>query len=77
MRQLKQSSTADISLGGGELAGQAIGAGLVDELHLFVFPIVMGGGRRSLPDNIRAKLELLDEHRFTNGVVHLRYRVSP
>ncbi len=75
VRQLKLSSTADISLGGGELAGQAIRAGLVDECHLFLCPIVIGGGKRALPDNVRAQLELLDEHRFGNGVVHLHHRV--
>jgi dihydrofolate reductase len=76
VRQLKQSSTADISVGGAELAGQAIGAGLVDECHLFLSPIVVGGGKRILPDGVRAQLELLDEHRFQNGVVHLHYRVG-
>jgi dihydrofolate reductase len=76
VRQLKLSSTADISIGGGDLAGQAIGVGLVDECHLFVCPIVIGGGKRTLPDNVRAQLELLDERRFKNGVVHLHYRVS-
>jgi dihydrofolate reductase len=76
VRQLKLSSTADISIGGGDLAGQAIGVGLVDECHLFVCPIVIGGGKRTLPDNVRAPLELLDERRFKNGVVHLHYRVS-
>jgi dihydrofolate reductase len=76
VRQLKLSSTADIAVGGGELAGQAIGAGLVDECHLFLCPIVVGGGKRALPDNVRAQLELLDERRFENGVVHLHYRVS-
>jgi dihydrofolate reductase len=75
VRQLKLSSTADIAIGGGELAGQAIGAGLVDECHLFLCPIVVGGGKRALPDNVRAQLELLDERRFENGVVHLHYRV--
>ena len=61
VRRLKQSSGADIAVGGAELAGQAIGAGLVDECHLFLFPIVVGGGKRALPDNVRAQLELLDE----------------
>jgi dihydrofolate reductase len=75
VRQLKLSSGADIAVGGAELAGQAIGAGLVDECHLFLCPIVVGGGKRALPDNVRAQLELLDEHRFENGVVHLHYRV--
>jgi dihydrofolate reductase len=76
VRRLKQSSAADISIGGAELAGQAIGAGLVDECHLFLFPIVVGGGKRALPDNVRVHLELLDERRFGSGVVHLHYRVS-
>jgi dihydrofolate reductase len=76
VRQLKLSSTADISIGGGEIAGQALRAGLVDECHLFFCPIVVGGGKRMLPDNVRAQLGLLDEHRFKNGVVHLHYRVG-
>ena len=76
VRQLKQSSGADISIGGAELARRAIGAGLVDECHLFLCPIVVGGGKRALPDNARAQLELLDERRFPNGVVHLHYRVG-
>ena len=74
VRQLKLSSTADLAVGGGDLAGQAIGAGLVDELHLFLSPIVVGGGKRTLPDGVRTQLELLDERRFDGGVVHLRYR---
>jgi dihydrofolate reductase len=76
VRQLKQSSTADIAVAGGDLAGQAIGAGLVDECHLFICPVVIGGGKRTLPDNVRAQLELLDQRPFENGVVHLHYRVS-
>jgi dihydrofolate reductase len=76
VRQLKLSSSADIAVGGAELAGQAIGAGLVDECHLFLCPIVVGGGKRALRDNVRAQLELLDKRRFKNGVVHLHYRVS-
>ena len=75
--RLKQSSEADISVGGAELAGRAMGAGLVDECHLFLFPIVVGGGKRALADNVRAQLELLDERRFQSGVVHLHYGVSP
>jgi len=76
VRRLKQFSRADIAVGGAELAGHPIGAGLVDECHLFLCPIVVGGGKRALPDNVRAQLELLDERRFRNGVVHLHYRVS-
>jgi dihydrofolate reductase len=76
VRALKQSSEADLSIGGAEIAGHAFAAGLVDEFHLFVCPIVVGGGKRALPDNVRTELELLDERRFGNGVVHLHYRVS-
>jgi dihydrofolate reductase len=76
VRRLKQTSKADITIGGAELAGQALALGLVDECHLFLGPIVVGGGKRALPENLRAQLELLDERRFRNGVVHLRYRVS-
>ena len=74
-RALKQTSEADVTIGGAELAGQALALGLVDEYHLFLVPILVGGGKRALPDNIRAQLELLNEHRFRNGVVHLHYRV--
>lgn len=76
IRRLKRSSTADIADAGGQLAGQAIGAGLVDECHLFVCPVMVGGGKRALPDNVRARLELLDARRFEHGVVHLHYRVD-
>jgi dihydrofolate reductase len=74
IRQMKAQAERDISVGGPDLAGQALEAGLVDELHLFVSPIVIGGGNQSLPDGVRLKLELLDERRFGNGVVHLHYR---
>jgi dihydrofolate reductase len=76
VRRLKQSAGADLSVGGAELAGQAIGAGLVDECHLFLCPVVVGGGKRALPDEVRAQLELLDQRRFQGGVVHLHYRVD-
>ena len=74
VRQLKESAGRDITVGGPELAAQAIEAGLVDEYHLFLAPIVVGGGKQSLPDNVRLTLELVDERRFGNGTVHLRYR---
>jgi len=74
IRQMKAAPGRDISVGGPDLAAQAIKAGLVDECHLFVAPIVVGGGVQSLPNNVRLELELLDEHRFGNGVVHLHYR---
>jgi dihydrofolate reductase len=74
VRQMKASAERDISVGGPDLAARAIKAGLVDEIHLFLTPVLMGGGTRSLPDNVRLGLELLDERRFGNGVVHLHYR---
>jgi dihydrofolate reductase len=74
VRQMKASAGRDISVGGPDLAAQAIKAGLVDECHLFLAPIVVGGGKQSLPNNVRLKLELLDERRFGNGMVHLHYR---
>jgi dihydrofolate reductase len=74
VRQMKARAGRDISVGGPDLAAQAIEAGLVDEWNLFVAPIVVGGGKQSLPNNIRLKLELLDERRFGNGMVHLHYR---
>ena len=76
VRQLKESSGADIAIAGAELAGQAIAAGLVDECHLLLCPIVVGGGKRALPNDVRVQLELLDERRFRNGVVHLHYRAD-
>jgi dihydrofolate reductase len=76
VREMKASAGQDISVGGPDLAAQAIGAGLVDEFHLFLTPIVVGGGKQSLPDNVRMKLELVDERRFGNGVVHLHYRTG-
>lgn len=75
IRQLKESSAHDISIGGPELAGQAMAAGLVDECRLFLGPIVVGGGKRALPDGVRVRLELLAERRFRSGVVYLSYRV--
>jgi dihydrofolate reductase len=73
VRQLKASVDRDIAIGGPELAAQAIKAGLVDEYHLFLSPIVVGGGTQALPDGVRVDLELLDERRFGNGVVHVHY----
>ena len=74
--QLKLSSAQDISIGGPELAAQAIRVGLVDEFHLFLTPVLVGGGRRALPDRLRLTLELCDERRFAGGVVHLHYRLG-
>jgi dihydrofolate reductase len=76
VRQLKATAGRDISVGGADLAAQAIKAGLVDEYHLLLTPIIVGGGQQSLPDNVRLELELLDERRFGSGVVHLHYRTK-
>jgi dihydrofolate reductase len=74
VKRLKESSPSDISIGGAELAGQAIAEGLVDECHLFLGPVLVGGGKPALPAGVHAELELLDERRFGSGVVYLRYR---
>jgi len=76
IRQTKASARRDIMIGGPNLAAQAFKAGLVDECHLFVAPIVVGGGKQSLPDNVRLKLELLHERRFGSGMVQLSYCAS-
>jgi dihydrofolate reductase len=76
VRRLKEASGPDITIGGAELAGEAIAAGLLDECQLFLCPIVVGAGKRALPENVCTQLELLDERRFESGVVYVRYRVS-
>jgi len=76
VRQKKASAERDIAVAGPDLAAQAITSGLVDEYQLFIVPTVVGGGKRSLPDSVRVKLELLDERRFGSGVVYLRYRTQ-
>jgi dihydrofolate reductase len=76
VRQWKESAERDISVGGPELAAVALRAGLVDECHLFLNPAIVGGGTPALPDGLRVDLELLDEHRFAGGVVHLHYRLQ-
>jgi dihydrofolate reductase len=73
VRRLKATADRDITVGGSDLAGQAIAAGLVDELQLLIAPVVVGGGNRSLPDGVRVDLELLDQRRFGNGVAYLHY----
>ena len=75
IRRLKASTEHDITVGGAELAGQAIQAGLVDELSLFLVPVVTGGGKRSLPSNVHLSLDLLGERRFANNIVYLHYGV--
>lgn len=74
VRRLKATASSDLMIGGANLAAQAFKAGLLDECELFILPVVVGGGKPGLPTGIRAELELLEERRFGNGVVHLRYR---
>ena len=74
IKQLKKTAQQAISIGGPELAAHAFRAGLIDECHLFLIPILLGGGKSALPDNVRLELELLEERRFGNGTVYLRYR---
>ena len=74
VKQLKESAESDISIGGPDLAAHAFRSGLIDECHLFLTPIIVGGGKSALPENVRLELELLEERRFGNGMVFLRYR---
>ena len=76
VRQMKAEAARDITVGGPGLAAQALSAGVVDELHLFVTPVVVGGGTRAFPGDLHLELELLDERRFGDGTVYLRYRVT-
>ena len=71
---MKRSATTDLTVGGANLAAHAFKARLVDECHLFIRSVVVGGGKPALPRDTRAELELVDERRFTSGVVYLRYR---
>ena len=75
VQELKTAATSDLTIGGANLAAQAFAAGLVDECHRFTWPILLGGGKPALPADVRTNLDLLDEHRFNNGVVRLRYHV--
>jgi dihydrofolate reductase len=75
VRRMKASAGGDLTVGGPELAAHAFRAGLVDECHLFVAPIIVGGGKQSLPDDVRLELGLLAERRFGSGMIHLHYRV--
>ncbi len=73
VRAMKEAANADLSVGGAELAAHGFRAGLVNEVRLLLNPVVVGGGKRALPDGVRLDLELLDERRFASGVVYLRY----
>jgi dihydrofolate reductase len=76
IREMKSTHERDITVGGPNLAAPAFRAGLVDECQLFLTPVVVGGGKPSLPSDVRFELELLSERRFRSGVVFLRYRCS-
>ena len=76
VRQMKAKAEHDVTVGGPELAAQAFAAGLIDECNVFITPVVVGGGKRALPRNLRLQLELLDERRFDSGVVYLHYRTG-
>ena len=76
VRQLKARAARDITVGGPELAAEALRASLVDECHLVISPVMVGGGKKALPGGVRRQLELLGERRFGNGVVHLHYRIA-
>lgn len=75
VRKMKATTSRDLMVGGANIAADAFSAGLIDECHLFIGPCVVGRGKPSLPSELRAKLELLDERRFGNGVVYVRYRI--
>ena len=76
VRRLKAEAGRDLVVGGATLAGEAFRAGLVDECHLFLAPVLVGGGKRAFPGDVRLKLELLGERRFGNGMVYLAYRTA-
>lgn len=76
VRQMKAEASRDLTVGGPNLAGQALKHGLVDECHVFLTPIMVGGGNQLFPDHVRVELELLDERRFGNGTVYLRYQTK-
>jgi dihydrofolate reductase len=76
VRDLKSSAAGDLTVGGATLAAHALNAGLVDECQLFIHPVVVGEGKPAFRSDARIQLELLEERRFGNGVVHLRYRIQ-
>ncbi|MBP6471684.1 MAG: dihydrofolate reductase family protein [Chloroflexi bacterium] len=76
IRRIKEAKEQDILIGGAHLAAHAFSAGLIDECHLFLAPVLVGGGKQSLPSNVYLELELLEERRFGSGMVFLRYRTA-
>ena len=77
VRHMKATASHDLTVGGADLAAQAFGADLVDECHVYVWPIVLGGGKHAFPIRNPLDLQLLNEHRFRSGVTHLQYRIIP
>ncbi len=77
VRKLKASSARDLAIAGPELAAHAIAAGLVDEYHAVIWPVIVGGGKPWLPDGVRVNLEFVEERRLGGGAVYLRYRTRP
>ncbi|HEY2331371.1 MAG TPA: dihydrofolate reductase family protein [Acidimicrobiales bacterium] len=77
VKRMKEAADRPISVGGPDLTASALRAGLVDEIHLLLNPVIVGGGNPALPDGVRLNLELLDGRRFANGVVHVHYRTRP
>jgi dihydrofolate reductase len=76
VREMKASAVGDLTVGGPILAAHAFNAGLVDECQLFMYPVLVGEGKPAFPSDARFQLDLLEEHRFSNGVVNLRYRIQ-
>jgi dihydrofolate reductase len=76
VRDMKTSAAGDLTVGGPTLAAHAFAAGLVDECQLFIYPVLVGDGKPAFPSDARVQLELLEEHRFNNGVAQLRYRTQ-
>jgi dihydrofolate reductase len=77
VRALKDASAEDLGIGGATIAAEAFRTGLIDEVCLYVSPIIVGGGLRALPDDVRLDLTLIEERRFTAGVVYTRYELRP
>jgi dihydrofolate reductase len=76
VREMKASAASDLTVGGSTLATHAFNAGLVDECQLFIYPVLVGEGKPAFPSDARVHLDLLEEHRFGDGVVNLRYRIQ-
>lgn len=76
IRTMKASATGHLTVGGANLAGQAFEAGLIDECRLFIYPVLVGGGKPAFPRHVRVNLDLIDQQQFRGGVIYLRYRIA-